>query len=114
MTISANNIHLVAIAPTTAIATSESFEIRASGSMQNPINYSLISSPLGVGESVAVEIWNEATNAFQPFMREGAAVTLTQNNEWLPLDSLSLRIRLVKTVTAQAVGVSIVHPRAVI
>jgi len=114
MGISANNTHLVAIAPTTAIATSEPFEIRASGSMQNPINYSVISSPLGTGEEVAVQIWNEASQSFQPFNREGGAVKLTKDNDWLALDSLSLRVRFVKTITALPVGVALVQPRAVI
>ncbi len=114
MGISANNTHLVAIAPTTAIATSEPFEIRASGSMQNPINYSVISSPLGTGEEVAVQIWNEASQSFQPFNREGEAVKLTKDNDWLALDSLSLRVRFVKTITALPVGVALVQPRAVI
>ena len=62
----------------TAAATSEVFEIRASGSMQNPVNYSIISSPLGTGEEVAVQIWNEASQSFQPFNREGVAVKLTK------------------------------------
>jgi len=114
MGISANNTHLVAIAPTTAIATSEPFEIRASGSMQNPINYSVISSPLGTGEEVAVQIWNEASQSFQPFNREGEAVKLTKDNDWLTLDSVSLRVRFVKTITALPVGVALVQPRAVI
>lgn len=114
MATSLNNTHVVAIAPTTAAATSEAFEIRASGSMQNPVNYSIISSPLGTGEEVAVQIWNEASQSFQPFNREGVAVKLTKDNDWLPLDSLSLRIRLVKSVTVAAVGVAIVMPRAVI
>jgi len=111
---SLNNTHMVAIQPTTAAATSEEFEIRASGSMQNPINYSVISSPLGTDEEVAIEIWNEADQAFQPFNREGSAVKLTENNEWLPLDSLSLRVRFAKTVTVLPVGVALVSPRAVI
>lgn len=115
MGISANNTHLVAIAPTTAIATSEPFEIRASGSMQNPINYSVISSPLGTGEEeVAVQIWNEASQSFQPFNREGEAVKLTKGNEWLAFDSVSLRVRFVKTITELPVGVALVQPRAVI
>ena len=114
MGISANNTHLVAIAPTTAIATSEPFDLRASGSMQNPVNYSLISSPLGAAEEVAVEIWNEADQAFQPFNREGAPVKLTQDNDWLAFDSVSLRVRFVKTITALPVGVALVQPRAVI
>ena len=114
MATSRNNVHNVAIAPTTAAATSNVFELRASGSMQNPVNYSLISSPLGAGEEVAVEIWNEADNGFQPFNRDGAAVKLTQNNDWLPFDSLSLRVRFVKTVTALPVGVSLISPRAVV
>ena len=114
MGISANNTHLVAIAPTTAIATSEPFDLRASGSMQNPINYSVISSPLGTGEEVAVQIWNEASQSFQPFNREGEAVKLTKDNDWLALDSLSLRVRFVKTITALPVGVALVQPRAVI
>ena len=114
MGISANNTHLVAIAPTTAIATSEPFEIRASGSMQNPINYSVISSPLGTGEEVAVQIWNEASQSFQPFNREGEAVKLTKDNDWLTFDSVSLRVRFVKTVTALPVGIALVQPRAVI
>jgi hypothetical protein len=114
MGISANNTHLVAIAPTTAIATSEPFEIRASGSMQNPINYSVISSPLGTGEEVAVQIWNEASQSFQPFNREGEAVKLTKDNDWLAFDSVSLRVRFVKTITALPVGVALVQPRAVI
>lgn len=114
MGISANNVHLVAIAATLAAATSEAFEIRASGSMQNPVNYSVISSPLGAGEKVSVEVWNEASQAFQPFNREGAPVELTEDNDWLPLDSLSLRVRFVKTVTAAPVGVALVHPRAVV
>lgn len=114
MTISANNTHLVAIAPTTAAATSEAFELRASGSMQNPVNYSLISSPLGAAEEVAVEVWNEADQAFQPFNRDGAPVKLTQDNDWLAFDAVSLRVRFVKGVTSAAVGVSLVHPRAVI
>ena len=114
MGISANNIHLVAIALTTAIATSEPFEIRASGSMQNPINYSVISSPLGTGEEVAVQIWNEASQSFQPFNREGEAVKLTKDNDWLTFDSVSLRVRFVKTVTALPVGIALVQPRAVI
>lgn len=114
MGISANNTHLVAIAPTTATATSEPFDLRASGSMQNPVNYSLISSPLGAAEEVAVEIWNEADQAFQPFNREGAPVKLTQGNDWLAFDSVSLRVRFVKTITALPVGVALVQPRAVI
>ena len=59
-------------------------------------------------------IWNEADQAFQPFNREGAAVKLTQDNDWLPFDSLSLRVRFVKTVTALPVGVSLISPRAVV
>jgi hypothetical protein len=114
MGISANNTHLVAIAPTTAIATSEPFDLRASGSMQNPINYSVISSPLGTGEEVAVQIWNEASQSFQPFNREGEAVKLTKDNDWLAFDSVSLRVRFVKTITALPVGVALVQPRAVI
>ena len=114
MGISANNTHLVAIAPTTAIATSEPFDLRASGSMQNPINYSVISSPLGTGEEVAVQIWNEASQSFQPFNRDGEAVKLTKDNDWLAFDSVSLRVRFVKTITALPVGVALVQPRAVI
>lgn len=114
MATSANNTHVVAIAPTTAIATSEAFDLRASGSMQNPVNYSVICSTLGVGEEIAVEIWNEADQKFQPFNRDGAAVKLTQNNNWLAFDSLSLRVRFVKTATALPVGVSITAPRAVV
>ena len=111
---SLNNTHIVAIAPTTAVATSEEFELRASGSMQNPINYSLISSPLGVDEEVAVQIWNEAGQSWQVFNRDGAAVKLTKDNDWLPFDNVSLRVRFVKGVTATAVGVALVSPRAVI
>ena len=114
MAISLNNTHLVAIAPTVDAATSEAFELRASGSMQNPVNYSVISSPLGATEEVSVEVWNEADQAFQPFNRDGAPVKLTQDNDWLAFDSLSLRVRFVKTVTANPVGVSLVHPRAVV
>ena len=114
MATSRNNVHNIAIAPTTAIATSDVYELRASGSMQNPVNYSLISSPLGAGEEVAVEIWNEADQAFQPFNREGAAVKLTQNNDWLAFDSLSLRVRFVKTVTALPVGVALINPRGIV
>ena len=54
------------------------------------------------------------SQSFQPFNREGEAVKLTKDNDWLALDSLSLRIRLVKSVTVAAVGVAIVMPRAVI
>lgn len=114
MAISANNTHIVAITPTVDVATSEPFELRASGSMQNPVNYSLISSPLGAGEEVAVEVWNEADQAFQPLNRDGAPVKLTQDNDWLTFDSVSLRVRFVKTATANAVGVSLVQPRAVV
>ena len=114
MATSRNNVHNIAIAPTTAIATSDVYELRASGSMQNPVNYSLISSPLGAGEEVAVEIWNEADQAFQPFNREGAAVKLTQDNDWLAFDSLSLRVRFVKTVTALPVGVALISPRGIV
>ncbi len=114
MATSLNNIHIVAIAPTTAAATSDVFELRASGSMQNPVNYSLISSPLGVGEEIAVEIWNEARQAFQPMNRDGAAVKLTKNNDWLTFDSVSLRVRFVKGVTVSAVGVAFISPRGIV
>ncbi|HQZ59761.1 MAG TPA: hypothetical protein PLQ39_08735 [Acinetobacter sp.] len=114
MGISANNTHLVAIAPTTAIATSEPFDLRASGSMQNPINYSVISSPLGAAEEVAVEVWNEADQAFQSLNKDGAPLKLTQDNDWLTFDSVSLRVRFVKTASALPVGVALVQPRAVI
>jgi hypothetical protein len=82
--------------------------------MQNPINYSVISSPLGTGEEVAVQIWNEASQSFQPFNREGEAVKLTKDHDWLTFDSVSLRVRFVKTITALPVGVALVQPRAVI
>lgn len=109
-----NNVHEVAIAATTLAATSEAFELRATASMQNPVNYSVISSPLGAGEKVTVEIWNEASNAWQVFNREGAPVELTQNNDWLGLDAVSLRVRFVKTATAAAVGVALVRPRSLV
>jgi hypothetical protein len=114
MATSLNNIHTVAIAPTTAAATSEAFELRASGSMQNPVNYSLISSALGTGEEVAVQIWNEADQAWQAMNRDGAAVKLIKDHDWLTFDSVSLRVRFVKTITALPVGVALVQPRAVI
>ena len=109
-----NNIHEVAIAATTEAATSEAFELRSTASMQNPVNYSVISSPLGAGEKVSVEIWNEAGSAWQAFNRDGGPVELTQHNDWLPLDAVSLRVRFVKTVTADAVGVSFVRPRGLV
>jgi hypothetical protein len=114
MATSLNNIHTVAIAPTTAAATSEAFELRASGSMQNPVNYSLISSALGTGEEVAVQIWNEADQAWQAMNRDGAAVKLIKDHDWLTFDSVSLRVRFVKGVTVAAVGVSLVSPRGVV
>ena len=83
MAISLNNTHEVAIAPTTAAATSEAFEIRASGSMQNPVNYSIISSPLGTGRRLQCRYGTEASQSFQPFNREGVAVKLTKDNDWL-------------------------------
>jgi hypothetical protein len=111
---SLNNIHTVAIAPTTAAATSEAFELRATGSMQNPINYSAISSPLGNGEEVAVQLWNEADQGWQAMNRDGAAVKLIEDHDWLTFDNVSLRIRFVKGVTVAAVGVSLVSPRGVV
>lgn len=109
-----NNIHDVAITPTTAAASSEAFELRSTASMQNPVSYYVISSPLGTGEKVSVEIWNEADNAWQVFNREGAPVALTKDNDCLGLDALTLRVRFVKTVTALPVGVSLVRPRALV
>lgn len=114
MATSLNNIHIVAIAPTTAAATSEVFELRATGSMQNPINYSAISSPLGNGEEVAVQLWNEADQGWQAMNRDGAAVKLTKDNDWLTFDSVSLRVRFVKGVTVSAVGVAFISPRGIV
>jgi hypothetical protein len=46
--------------------------------------------------------------------RDGAAVKLIEDHDWLTFDNVSLRIRFVKGVTVAAVGVSLVSPRGVV
>lgn len=95
-----NHINVVITATTTATE-SEPFELVSERS------YTILSSTLGLGETVTVHVYDYATEAFIPMKVGGDTVYMTQNYQVLTFSNVSCVIKLVKSITASAVGVSI-------
>ena len=93
------------IPATTAIFTSAAIEIR------DLVNYTFTSSTLGIGEEIALEIYDFSLSepTWQPYMMNGGRVKLAKDYEQLQLSASSVLVRFIKTATAAPVGLTMSH-----
>lgn len=93
------------IPATNGAIVSDAIEIR------DLVNYTFTSTTLGAGEEIALEIYDfsQVVPVWQPYMLNGGRVKLVQNYEQLQLSASAILVRFVKTVTANAVGLTMSH-----
>lgn len=82
--------------------TSEPFELLSER------DYTVISTSLGVGEEVDIQIYDYTTDTFQSLKVGGDDVFLTKDYELVTFSRVSCILKFVKTITINPVGISVV------
>lgn len=92
----------IAIEATTAAIESSPIELVSER------DYTILCSPLGLGEMVYVMVYDYTTDSFNQMRVGGNDVHMIPTYEVLTFSKVSCVIKLYKTATASAVGVSVV------
>ena len=102
LSIVTRNNYKVLIEATTNAIVSDAFEFRLDK------NYTIITSPLAVGEIITIEVYNIGTDTWQAFKLSGSSVTLSKDYEILLLSDIGLVCRFSKPITTNQVSLIIV------
>lgn len=71
-------------------------------------DYTIVTSTLGTGEEVIINIYDYSKDTFQPLKVNGDQVKMIKDFELLTFSGVSCIIQLVKSATVSPVGVTIV------
>lgn len=101
LSIVTRNNYKVVIPPTTNAVISEEFEFSVDK------YYTVMCSPLNVGESIGLEIYNHGEDNWQSFKFFDNPVTLTKDYETLLISEVAAVCRFNKTATANPISLNI-------
>lgn len=98
-----SNRYVEVITAQTTAFTSQAYEINAEG------EYTLSCSTLDVSEEITIEIYDHTQNKWQPLMIDGRLFRLIKDYENIPMPKMACVVRFIKTVTGQAVGLTLAY-----
>lgn len=96
---------IVVLEADTIAITSTPFEVR------DTTSYTLTCSSLGASEEIVFEVYDFSTNLWQLLYVDGDQVKFSQYNEQIYIEDSSLLLRLIKTITATDVGVTMSYSK---
>jgi hypothetical protein len=101
ITITYRNTYNVLIVPTVDAVISIEYELKPSK------QYTVLCSPLTALETIAIEIYDWASDTWQPFKIGGNLIQMVAGYETILLSEVSAIIRFNKSITANAVGLTL-------